>query len=74
MDCAGQDEYLHYHQIFFSPSYLYILVLDVNQLVEQGIMFTIERLLFWISTVFSCCDDSTEKNPEVMIIGTHLDK
>ncbi|XP_045169165.2 uncharacterized protein LOC123531925 [Mercenaria mercenaria] len=86
-DFAGQSTYYSTHQIFMSPSAVYVLVVDLSlnfkEKVSDKLQFragiikecTVEESLkFWISSIGAFATDSKGGMAPVVIVGTHIDK
>ncbi|XP_060553653.1 uncharacterized protein LOC132714750 [Ruditapes philippinarum] len=87
LDFAGQSTYYSTHQVFMSPSAVYVLVVDLsvdfNKKISDRLNFrtgiikdcsVAESLMFWISSIKAFTSDIKGGRAPVLVVGTYIDK
>ncbi|KAK3602250.1 hypothetical protein CHS0354_034487 [Potamilus streckersoni] len=87
LDFAGQYAFYSTHQTFLTRRAIYLLVSDVSQqltdLVADECYFDSDGIMkckvhelieVWLNLIHSCASSPEDRNPPVILVGTHMDK
>ncbi|KAK3611542.1 hypothetical protein CHS0354_016474 [Potamilus streckersoni] len=87
-DFAGQYAFYTTHQTFLTSRALYLLVIDLNQQITDPIKDdkcfldtdgtklckVYDLIEIWLNSILSCAPSSKASIPNVILVGTHVDK